>query len=155
MLKVGDRIPDFELMDGNGHMVCSKDILSMGPAVIYFYPHDDTPACTAEACSFRDAFEYFTDAGAQVVGINSDSPESHRRFAEKHHLPFILLSDGNGEVRRSFGVRNSLGFLPGRVTFVVDGDGMVLLVFDSQFRVQEHVSRSLGIIKGLAEKVKS
>jgi len=150
MLKEGDPVPEFELLDANGDMVRSTDLLG-GPVVIYFYPHDDTPGCTAEACSFRDSYELFTDAGAKVVGISSDSPESHKRFAERHRLPFTLLSDEGGKVRKAFGVKGAL-LIPGRVTFVVDQTGIVRLVFNSQFRTQEHVDRSLEVIRSLNVK---
>lgn len=151
-LDVGGRIPEFELPDQNGNIFRSKGLSR--PAVFYFYPHDDTPGCTAQACSFRDAFEYFTDMGVDVIGISSDDEGSHRRFAEKHSLPFTLLSDVDGEVRSAFGVPKSFGILPGRVTYVVDASGVIRYVFNSQMRTSEHVRRSLEILKEIMQERK-
>ena len=111
--------------------------------VLYFYPKDDTPGCTAESCSFRDQYEAFKDAGAEVIGVSSDSAESHARFAEKHRLPFVLLADRGGAVRKQYGVPATLGLLPGRVTFVIDRDGVVRHVFNSQFQATKHVAEAL------------
>jgi peroxiredoxin Q/BCP len=90
--------------------------------VVYFYPADDTPGCTAEACAFRDSHEDFVDAGALVIGISGDSAESHEKFADKHSLPFTLLSDRGGAVRKLYGVKKTLGFLPVRATYVLSGN---------------------------------
>lgn len=147
-LKVGDLLPEFELMSSSEQMVRSKDLLGKGPLVIYFYPHDDTPGCTAQACSFRDMYQDLKEEGAEVVGISSSSVDSHIRFANKHGLPFILLSDEGGKVRKLFGVPRSLGLVPGRVTYVVDSAGKVLYIFNSQTKAEEHVKRALGFIKG-------
>jgi peroxiredoxin Q/BCP len=146
-LKVGDKVPDFELEASDGFKVRSKDLRGKGMVVIYFYPHDDTPGCTAQACSFRDLYHDLKDAGAEVVGISSDTAASHKRFAEKHRLPFTLLSDVGGKVRGSFGVPRSLGLLPGRVTYVVDPDGTIVYIFNSQTRAEEHVKRALEFIR--------
>jgi peroxiredoxin Q/BCP len=117
--------------------------------VLFFYPKDFTPGCTAEACAFRDSYEDFTDAGALVVGISSDSEASHRKFANRHRLPFILLSDPNREVRRKFGVKNRLfNLLPGRETFVVDKTGRIVMTFEA-VQASGHVSRALKAIKKL------
>lgn len=148
-LKEGDRVPDFELEAANGSMVRSKDLLGKGMVVIYFYPHDDTPGCTAQACSFRDLYQDLKDAGAEVVGISSDTATSHRKFAEKHRLPFTLLSDVGGKVRGMFGVPRSLGLLPGRVTYVVDPAGTILYIFNSQIRAEEHVRKALEFIRSV------
>jgi peroxiredoxin Q/BCP len=146
-LKVGDRIPDFELEASDGSMVRSRDLLGKGMVAIYFYPHDDTPGCTAQACSFRDLYQDLKDAGAEVVGISSDSVDSHRDFVKKHRLPFILLSDVGGKVRGMFGVPRSLGLLPGRVTYVVDPTGTIVYIFNSQTRAEEHVKKTLEFIR--------
>jgi len=138
-LKEGGTLPHFELQDQSGRTVRSSDLTGKGPFVIYFYPHDETPGCTAQACSFRDAFESFTDAGAAVIGISSDPPDSHMRFAQRHRLPFTLLSDPDGEVRKAFGVPRTLGLLPGRVTYIFDREGVLRHVFDSQMRTSDHV----------------
>jgi peroxiredoxin Q/BCP len=147
-LKVGDKLPDFELVSSSGLLVRSKELLGKGRVVIYFYPHDDTPGCTAQACSFRDLYQDLKDEGAEVVGISSSSVDSHKRFAKRHELPFTLLSDEGGKVRKLFGVPRSLGLVPGRVTYVVDSAGSVLYIFNSQTRAEEHVKRALGFIKG-------
>jgi thioredoxin-dependent peroxiredoxin len=144
-ISVGDPAPDvrlvcpdgtFPLTDLRGHWV-----------VLYFYPKDDTPGCTAEACSFRDAFEDFTDAGAEVIGVSGDSAESHAAFSAKHRLPFRLVSDEDGALRRAFGVGRSMGILPGRVTYVIDPEGVVREVFNSQLRARQHHQRALDAIR--------
>jgi peroxiredoxin Q/BCP len=140
---VGSTAPDFTLPSQTGEMVNLRDLLSRGPVVLYFYPKDETPGCTAEACSFRDSYEVFREAGAEVVGVSSDSVDSHERFATHHRLPFTLLSDAGGELRASYGVRSTLGILPGRVTFVIDRDGTVRHVFSSQMGAQRHVQEAL------------
>ena len=148
-LKLGDRAPDFTLPTSDGKMISLSEILGRGPVVLYFYPSDDTPGYTKEACSFRDQYEDFTDAGAAVYGISSDSAESHSRFAKKHNLPFTLLSDEKGEVRRRYNVPKSFGLIPGRVTFVLDRIGRIHYIFSSQMMAEEHVVRTLKIIRDL------
>ncbi|NVK29184.1 MAG: peroxiredoxin [Flavobacteriia bacterium] len=151
-LEVGDTIPSFTLSNQNGEQVSIADYLGKGPLVIYFYPKDDTPGCTREACSFRDSYESFTDAGAQVFGVSSDSPSRHKEFAEKYRLPFELLSDTSNTVRKQFGVKGDLfGLIPGRVTFVIDSKGVVQHVFDSQTRAERHIDESLAAIERIKE----
>jgi peroxiredoxin Q/BCP len=146
-LRVGDQVPDFTLPTATGEPL-SLSSLRGRPVVIYFYPKDDTPGCTAEACTFRDRYEEFARAGAEVLGISSDSVSSHARFASKHGLPMKLLADTDGKVRKIFGVKPTLGILPGRATYVVDPEGVVRLVFSSQFRFARHVEEALKIIRG-------
>ena len=117
--------------------------------VLYFYPKDHTPGCTAEARAFRDSYETFVAAGAEVIGVSSDTRASHERFAAKHQLPFILLSDVNGEVRRLYGVERTLGIIPGRVTYVIDRGGIVRRVFASQFQAERHVHEALRALESL------
>jgi peroxiredoxin Q/BCP len=143
---VGQTAPDFTLPDQDGTTV-SLSSLRGGWVVVYFYPKDDTPGCTKESCSFRDSFEEFTDAGAKVVGISSDSVESHKAFAEKHHLPFTLLADTDGAVRKAFGTGKTLGLLPGRVTYVIDPEGVVRHKFSSQFKPTSHIAEALDVIR--------
>jgi len=143
---VGQPAPEFTLADQNGGSV-SLSSLKGGWVVVYFYPKDDTPGCTAESCSFRDSFEEFTDAGAKVVGISSDSVESHKAFATKHNLPFTLLADTDGSVRKAFGVGKTLGLIPGRVTYVIDPEGVVRHKFSSQFKPKSHIDEALDVIK--------
>jgi peroxiredoxin Q/BCP len=148
-LGVGDRMPAFSLPDQGGQLVRSDQLLGRGPLVVYFYPRDDSPVCTAEACAFRDHHDVFREAGAQVIGISDDGTDRHARFAGRHGLPFALLSDHDSQVRRQFGVRRTLGLLPGRVTFVVDRDGIIRHKFSSQLMVSKHVTEALDIVKRL------
>jgi thioredoxin-dependent peroxiredoxin len=138
--------PDLALPDQDGNEIRLSDLRGRW-VVVYFYPADDTPGCTAESCSFRDSHEDFVDAGAVVVGISGDSVESHRAFAAKHRLPFTLLADTEGEARRSFGVSKSFGLLPGRETYVIDPEGIVRKVFSSQFRPTRHIAEALATIR--------
>ena len=116
--------------------------------MIYFYPKDDTPGCTSEACSFRDQFEVFKDAEAVIIGISGQSVASHKKFAEKHRLPFTLLSDEGDHIRKLFGVpTNLLGLLPGRVTYVADKTGKVICIFNSQMQSSKHVEEALRILR--------
>lgn len=140
-IEVGDRAPDFPLL---------QDLLAKGPVVLYFYPKDETAGCTAEACSFRDAYEDFKRAGAEVVGVSSDSDASHASFKQNHRLPFILISDEGGELRKRFGVpRSFLGLVDGRVTYVIDRTGVVRHKFNSQVQPQKHVREALGVLAAL------
>jgi peroxiredoxin Q/BCP len=145
-VKVGEQAPEFTLPDADGKPVRLADLRGK-PVVLYFYPKDDTPGCTKEACSFRDQYQDFQDAGAVVVGVSSDSSDSHRKFAQKYRLPFTLLSDSGGTVRKLYGVPATLGLLPGRVTFVIDGEGVVRHVFNSQLAATRHVDEALGTLR--------
>ena len=124
-LAVGESAPAFSLKDQHGKKVSLADFAGRKNVVVYFYPKDDTPGCTKESCTFRDQYTAFTDIGAEVLGISSDSEQSHLKFAEKYKLPFPLLADAGGEVRKQFRVPKSLGLLPGRVTFVIDKKGVI------------------------------
>jgi len=149
-IQVGDQVPSFALFNQGGEEIKSSELVGSANLVIYFYPKDDTPGCTKEACSFRDQFEDFTELGAKVIGISADSPKSHTKFASKYNLPFTLLSDQKNEVRKAFGVKGSLlGLLPGRVTYIVDKSGVVQYVFDSQFNALKHVSTAKEVLKKL------
>src|SRR5713101_4879064 len=119
-VKVGDRAPDFTLLSLTGEPVSLEGFLGKKAIVLYFYPKDNTAGCTAEACSFRDSYEVFQEAGAEVIGVSSDSEKSHQQFAKQHHLPFILLSDLGGVVRKFYGVPATFGLLPGRVTSLIN-----------------------------------
>jgi thioredoxin-dependent peroxiredoxin len=149
-LKPGDQIPHFQLKDQDNILVDSKQLIGDKALVLFFYPKDDTPGCTAEACAFRDQYEVFAEAGAHVVGISADSPESHKAFALKHRLPYTLLSDNNNQLRKQFGVPKSMfGLLPGRVTYIMDKDGIIRHTFNSQLNVNKHVEEALKVIRSL------
>jgi peroxiredoxin Q/BCP len=151
-IKVGDHAPDFTLPDQNGRMVSLKDLIGQKVVVLYFYPADFSRGCTAEACSFRDNYEVFKEAGAEVVGVSSQSVDSHQRFALENRLPFILLSDKNGEVRKLYGVSSTLGLIPGRVTYVIDKKGIVRHVFSSQLNATKHVEEALQVLKEMSKE---
>jgi len=147
-LTTGDPLPSFCLPDKDGKLFNSDDFKGRKAMVIYFYPKDETAGCTAEACSFRDSYQDFKDAGAEVIGISSDSESSHASFAEHHRLPYILLSDHKGSLRKKFGVPSSLfGLLPGRVTYVIDKMGIIRYTFSSQLSIGKHISEALRILK--------
>jgi peroxiredoxin Q/BCP len=147
-LNTGDVAPDFELLDQDGKSVTLSERLTKGPVVLYFYPKDDSPGCTAEACGFRDSFQTFTDAGVDVIGVSDDSPESHRQFAARHLLPFTLLSDPGGLLRRRYAVE-AFGPLRGRVTFVIDAKGVIRQRFSSMTNMLAHVDSALKVLKDL------
>ncbi|MEN9207861.1 MAG: peroxiredoxin [Gloeomargarita sp. GMQP_bins_120] len=146
-VKAGMPAPDFQLPDSEGQMVSLSQFRGQW-VVLYFYPKDDTPGCTAEACAFRDSYDAFRAAGAVVIGVSGDDTPSHQRFKRKYNLPFILLSDAGNQLRRTYGVPATLGLIPGRVTYVIDPEGIVRLVFDSQFNFRAHVDQALATIKG-------
>jgi len=147
-IQVGDKAPDFTLKSQTGESFSLKDFAGK-PVIVYFYPKDDTPGCTAEACAFRDSYEVFQAAGATVIGISSDSTDAHQKFSSKYQLPFLLLSDQGNQVRKAFGVPATLGLLPGRVTYVIDQTGVVRHVFNSQFNFKGHVEEALRVVKEL------
>jgi peroxiredoxin Q/BCP len=148
MISPGNRAPDVLLKTTDGERRVSS-YLGRKTIVLYFYPKDETAGCTIEACSFRDAYEDFLAAGAEVIGVSRDSLSSHDSFKEHHRLPFILASD-DGSVARAFDVdRGFLGLVPGRVTYVIDKDGFVRDSFSSQIRMRAHVERALGLVRTL------
>ena len=149
-IDVGAKAPSFNLPAQDGSTVSLDSLLEKGPVVVFFYPKDETPGCTAEACAFRDSYDVFQEAGASVIGISSDSAASHRKFADKHGFPFMLLSDKDGDVRARFGVPKTLGILAGRSTYVIDKGGIVRHVFHSQLFATKHVGEALDAIKQLS-----
>ncbi len=147
MLKKGDNLPDLTLKNQLGEPIQLREKIGK-PMVIYFYPKDNTPGCTAEACAFRDQYEQFLELGAEVIGISQDSVTSHAGVANKRKLPFTLLSDPGGRAEKAFGVpRSLLGLLPGRVTFVIDDQGKVAHTFNSSMQPVRHVSETLNFLK--------
>jgi peroxiredoxin Q/BCP len=148
-LKVGDKIPNFKSKDANGNDFDSQNIVGQKPLVIYFYPKDNTPGCTTQACSFRDQYEDFKDLGAEVIGISSDTVASHLKFSKQFKLPFILLSDFDKKIRKAFGVPGGMfGLLPGRVTYVTDKNGVIKMIFDSMLAAK-HIPKALQAITKL------
>lgn len=150
MVKTGQSAPDFELPSNGGGKVRLSAYRGQKNVVLFFYPADDTPGCTKEACTFRDQYEAFQEAGAEVIGISSDDVGSHERFASKFALPFQLVSDEGGKVRREYGVSKTLGLLPGRVSFVIDKQGIVRHAFSSQFQPVQHVREALEALRRLS-----
>jgi peroxiredoxin Q/BCP len=148
-IQAGDTAPDFTLPSQSGEPVRLQDRLGQRVVVLYFYPKDNTPGCTAEACAFRDSYEVFAEADAEVIGISSDSADKHAAFAGQHQLPFTLLSDQGGKVRKLYGVPAVLGLLPGRVTYVIDRQGTVRHVFKSMTNIGQHVSDAVEIVRQL------
>jgi peroxiredoxin Q/BCP len=149
-LVVGSTVPLFELKDQYGDLFSIDSVLGQKNLVIYFYPKDDSPGCTREACSFRDQFEGFAEADALVIGISAQSVESHSAFAQKHRLNYTLLSDKGNKVRKLFGVPGSaFGLIPGRVTYVINQEGEVVYIFNSQIQVEKHVEEALAILQTL------
>lgn len=146
-LRVGDQAPDFTTRDHLGREFKFSSLRGR-PAVVFFYPKDNTPACTAQSCSFRDAYDDFLAAGAAVVGVSTGSVEAHAGFARRQNLPFALLAD-DGAIRVLWRVPKTLGFIPGRVTYVIDAQGRVRHAFNSQWRVGEHVQSALRVVRSL------
>jgi thioredoxin-dependent peroxiredoxin len=150
-VQVGDPAPDFTLPTQKTEQLFHlHDLIGKSAIVLYFYPKDDTPGCTSEACSFRDSYETFKQVGAEVIGISSDSEESHQQFASKYKLPFTLLSDKGGALRKKYGVPTTLGLLPGRVTYIIDKEGIVRHIFSSQMHIDKHVTEALEVVRSIA-----
>jgi peroxiredoxin Q/BCP len=150
-ITVGSPIPDVTLT-GPAGPVRVRDLLGDRALVLYFYPKDETPGCTAQACAFRDQYQDFTDAGAEVVGVSAQDAASHESFQQHHRLPFKLLSDPGGAGAKAFGVKKTFGIIAGRVTFVIDRAGVVRLRFDSQLNARRHIGEALTVVKQLAAK---
>ncbi|MBS1272202.1 MAG: putative peroxiredoxin bcp [Candidatus Marinimicrobia bacterium] len=132
MIEVGEKAPDFSLLDSQKELRSLEEFLG-SPTVIYFYPKDDTPGCTKEACSFRDNYQQFKESNIDVIGISYDGPESHAEFKEKYSLPFTLLSDSNKEVAKKYGASRGLLDLVGakRITYLLDSEGTVIKVYEN------------------------
>ncbi len=147
-VKIGDPAPDFELPSETGELVKLSGFRGQKNVVLYFYPKDYTPGCTVEARAFRDNYRVFKDEGAEVIGVSSDSVDSHRKFSQDCNLPFKLLSDDDGRVRRLYGVPKSLWLVPGRVTYVIDAEGTVRHIFSSQ-RPKQHIEEAIKILRSI------
>lgn len=143
---------DFTREAHNGQQVRLVDYRGKNVVVLYFYPMDGSPVCTKEACSFRDAFEDFTKLGAIVIGVSADAPERHQAFAASRALPFLLLSDQDGSLRKAYQVSKTLGILPSRVTYVIDKAGIVRHVFSALFSADRHVAEALEVVRELVRE---
>lgn len=146
-IKVGDKVPDFELERQDGGFFRLYDLVGKKNIVLYFYPKDSTPGCTKQACEFRDQYEVFQEQGAEVIGISSDSVASHQKFEKAYKLPFTLLSDKDGQIRKLYKVPRKLGLLPGRVTYIIDKEGVLRYIFNSMTKPLEHVSTALEVLR--------
>ena len=151
-VKVGDKAPDFTLPSQLGDNVTLSEYFGKKNVVLYFYPKDESPGCTREACTFRDSYEQLTSLGAQVIGVSSQSVESHKSFATHYGLPFILLSDEKNTVRQLYGVPATMGVIPGRMTFIIDKHGIIRHIFSSQFQPEKHIEEALKILKELEKE---
>lgn len=147
-IKPGDPMPETTLVDADGKSIELRSMIGR-PLVVYFYPKDDTFGCTKEACTFRDHYEDFLGAGADVIGVSRDDAASHAKFKAQNRLPFTLLTDPNGEVADAWNVKGPLG-MPGRITFVFDKTGVLHHKFDSAIRFGKHVEVALDVVKKLA-----
>lgn len=147
MMKIGDRMPDFEVLDQNGNVVSSKDLIGK-KTVVYFYPKDNTSGCTAEACNLRDNYDALRAQGYNIVGVSRDSAASHSRFAAKHGLPFTLLADTDTQMLKSFGAwgekkmygKTVEGTL--RRTFIFDENGVLVRIIE-KVDTKDHASQIL------------
>jgi peroxiredoxin Q/BCP len=148
-LKIGDKAPQFTLKNSSGQNVSLSDFEGKQNIVLYFYPKDETPGCTAQACSFRDHYEDFRELGAEVIGVSSDSTSSHESFSQNHKLPFVLLSDPGDVVAKRYGVEKTLGILKGRVTFVIDKNGTIVHIFNSAIQFTRHIDEAKDALKKL------
>ena len=146
---MGDRAPEFRLSSAGGNLVSLSDFVGKKNLVLYFYPKDRSPGCTKEACSFRDSYSAFRELDAEVVGISPDSESSHGKFARDEQLPFPLLSDSDGSARRAYGVKTTLGMIPGRTTFVIDKQGIIRHIYSSQIFAERHVKEALSALRSL------
>lgn len=147
MLKIGDTAPDFALPSQTGDLIRLSSFRGRQNVVLYFYPKDNTPVCTREACAFRDGYHEFVSRDTAVIGVSGDSAQSHAAFAGRYNVTFPLLSDGDGALRRAYGVTKALGVLPARVTFVIDKEGIVREVFSALFQAEKHVQAALRALR--------
>lgn len=141
--------PDVSLTLPDGKTVPLADLWRDNIVVLFFYPKDGTSVCTKEACAFRDSYQAFVDAGATVVGVSGDSAASHEAFAAQHRLPFPLVVDADGSLRKAFGVSKVLGLVPGRVTLVIDRQGRIVKSFSGLFASDKHVEEALAAVSSL------
>jgi len=149
MIDEGQRAPSFTLKDAAGKPWSLDALRASGPVVLFFYPRDESPICTREVCSFRDAHQDFDQAGATVVGVSSDGEASHEAFARKQRLNYLLLSDPGGKVRKAYGIPKTLGVLDGRATFVIDRSGVVRMSYSAPLAAEGHTERALETVRAI------
>ncbi|QRF75208.1 putative peroxiredoxin [Thermoplasmatales archaeon] len=149
-IKVGEKAPDFKAVSDTGSSITLSDALKDGPVVLYFYPKDETPGCTTEACTFRDRWDDIKKLGATILGVSSDSLESHKKFKEKRNLPFTLLSDPDKSIRKLYGATGAI--LPPRITFVIDSDGTIRHVYNSQLNARNHAVEAINALNLIRQK---
>ena len=149
MIHEGQLAPSFTLKDASGKSWSLDALRANGPVVLFFYPRDESPICTREVCSFRDAHQDFVGAGATVVGISSDGEAAHASFARKQQLNYLLLSDPGGAVRKAYGIPKTLGLVDGRATFVIDASGTVRMAYAAQLVAEGHTTRALETVRAL------
>jgi peroxiredoxin Q/BCP len=152
VIKEGDRAPDFTLPSQFGDNVTLSEYIGKKSVVLYFYPKDESPGCTKEACSFRDSYQELADLGAEVLGVSGQSIESHVAFATHYGLPFILLSDSDNKVRELYDVPATMGIIPGRVTYIIDKKGIVRHIFNSQTQAKRHVEEAKRTLEVLSKE---
>ena len=144
-LRVGDKAPDFTGISDSGERITLSEKLKEGPVVLYFYPKDETPGCVAEACAFRDRWEDVRKLGATILGVSSDSAESHKKFKANRNLQFTLIADEDKQLGKASGGTGTL--IPPRITFVIDKQGMIKEVYNSQLNASNHVEVALKSLK--------
>ena len=148
-LKIGDQVPSFSLIDQHGKVRTSNKLNKS--LVLFFYPKDDTPGCTIEACGFRDKYDLFKILGAEVWGISNGNTQSHLRFANKNKLQYPLLCDQNNIIRKKFGVPKTLGFIEGRVTYIINSKRMITHIFEDLLNGPAHIKEAIKALKKLQE----
>jgi peroxiredoxin Q/BCP len=146
-IRIGDHAPEFTATAADGSSIRLSDLIGEQALVLFFYPKDHSPICTREACAFRDSYERFVDVGAEVIGVSSDTSKEHLKFAKRNRLPFRLISDLDGSLRKAFGVPSAMGLLPGRTTYVIDKEGVVRLVFTAQFAADRHIDKAMAALR--------
>jgi peroxiredoxin Q/BCP len=147
-IKTGETAPAFEGPTSDGSKLSLKDFIGKKKVVLYFYPKDDTPGCTKEACSFRDNIKSLRELGAEIVGVSLDSVESHGKFTDKYHLPFPLISDKDKQVATAYGVLKDAGTSTSRVTFIIDKKGKIAKIFP-KVDVTNHTEEVVAALKAL------
>jgi peroxiredoxin Q/BCP len=152
-LEVGDKAPDFVRTDQNGTPVHLADRIRKQVVVLFFYPADNSAGCTREACAFRDSYEDFQDAGAEVIGISGGTTEGKQKFVRNNRLPFTLVNDADGAVQEMYGIGKALlAVFPPRITFVIDREGIIRHKFESRINMDAHAKEALQIVLALAKE---